>query len=370
MAKKAIKKQINIPRDKVATKSNPVKVKSGVKRTLRNSVMVDEVVQQLLPKQRRVTRCKAADKNSAKISKEAPTKISSENEVSDQSVNNNATIIGSGIETRSTSFEPRIQPIVGSTRSLINSIKNSRKTKGAMASKQTNKNSHKPSQSMDSSSKMTRNRDAKASTTAKGFLATRRELLQSYPYPAMLPQAQSQAGEPAQGGHEETWQGDNVYLDVDSDEENCFPSDEDEGEDAATDQDTSSSDDSSDDEELATELEGQQPITSEQDVSHHKDSGMAIPPDVMSEEMEMEILRQNPLVQKLLMKQIEGQNNAAVGRINTAKTFVTKPVKRKHGSKSGSSSPSTSRTKPKGNALDVLQEQTVRNLSLHEQTDQ
>ena len=33
--------------------------------------------------------------------------------------------------------------------------------------------------------------------------------------------------------------------------------------------------------------------------------------------------------------------------INTTKTFVTKPVKRKHGSKSGSSSPSTSRTKPK-----------------------
>ena len=36
--------------------------------------------------------------------------------------------------------------------------------------------------------------------------------------------------------------------------------------------------------------------------------------------------------------------------INTAKTFITKPVKRKHGSKSGSSPPSTSKTKPKSNA--------------------
>ena len=44
--------------------------------------------------------------------------------------------------------------------------------------------------------------------------------------------------------------------------------------------------------------------------------------------------------------------------INTAKTFVTKPVKRKYGSKSLSPS-STSNTQPKGNALDVLQEQTV-----------
>ena len=56
--------------------------------------------------------------------------------------------------------------------------------------------------------------------------------------------------------------------------------------------------------------------------------------------------------------------------INTAKTFVTKPVKRKHGSKSGSSSVSTSKTKPKVNALDVLQEQTVKNLTtLHVGTD-
>ena len=56
--------------------------------------------------------------------------------------------------------------------------------------------------------------------------------------------------------------------------------------------------------------------------------------------------------------------------INTAKTFVTKPVKRKHGSKSGFSPSSTSKTKPKGNALDVLQEQTVHNLTpLHVGTD-
>ena len=56
--------------------------------------------------------------------------------------------------------------------------------------------------------------------------------------------------------------------------------------------------------------------------------------------------------------------------IKTAKTFVTKPVKRKHGFKSGSSPASTSKTKPKGNALDILQEQTVRNLStLHVGTD-
>ena len=56
--------------------------------------------------------------------------------------------------------------------------------------------------------------------------------------------------------------------------------------------------------------------------------------------------------------------------INTAKTFVTKPVKRKHGSKSGFSPSSTSKTQPKGNALDVLQEQTVRNLTpLHVGTD-
>ena len=56
--------------------------------------------------------------------------------------------------------------------------------------------------------------------------------------------------------------------------------------------------------------------------------------------------------------------------INTAKTFVTKPVKRKHGSKSGSPSPSTGKTEPKGNALDVLQEQTVCNLStFHVGTD-
>ena len=48
--------------------------------------------------------------------------------------------------------------------------------------------------------------------------------------------------------------------------------------------------------------------------------------------------------------------------INTAKTFVTKPVKRKYGSKSFSPS-STGRTQPKGNALDALQEQTVRNLT-------
>ena len=56
--------------------------------------------------------------------------------------------------------------------------------------------------------------------------------------------------------------------------------------------------------------------------------------------------------------------------INTAKTFVTKPVKRKHGSKSGFSPSSTSKTQPKGNTLDVLQEQTVRNLTpLHVGTD-
>ena len=56
--------------------------------------------------------------------------------------------------------------------------------------------------------------------------------------------------------------------------------------------------------------------------------------------------------------------------IITAKTFVTKPVKRKHGSKSGFSPSSTSITKPKSNALDVLQEQTVCNLTpLHVGTD-
>ena len=55
--------------------------------------------------------------------------------------------------------------------------------------------------------------------------------------------------------------------------------------------------------------------------------------------------------------------------INTAKTFITKPVKRKYGSKSHTSS-STSNTQLKGNALDVLQEQTVRNLTiLHVGTD-
>ena len=55
--------------------------------------------------------------------------------------------------------------------------------------------------------------------------------------------------------------------------------------------------------------------------------------------------------------------------INTAKTFVTKPVKRKHGSKSFSPS-STGRTQPKANALDSLQEQTVCNLAtLHVGTD-
>ena len=42
--------------------------------------------------------------------------------------------------------------------------------------------------------------------------------------------------------------------------------------------------------------------------------------------------------------------------INTVKTFIMKPVKKKHGSKSGSSLPSTNRTKSKGSALDVLQE--------------
>ena len=56
--------------------------------------------------------------------------------------------------------------------------------------------------------------------------------------------------------------------------------------------------------------------------------------------------------------------------INTVKTFITKPVKRKHGSKSGFSPSSTSKTKPTNNALDVLQEQTVRNLTpLHVGTD-
>ena len=55
--------------------------------------------------------------------------------------------------------------------------------------------------------------------------------------------------------------------------------------------------------------------------------------------------------------------------IKTAKTFITKPVKRKHGSKSFSAS-STSRTQLKANALDSLQEQTVRNLTtLHVGTD-
>ena len=53
----------------------------------------------------------------------------------------------------------------------------------------------------------------------------------------------------------------------------------------------------------------------------------------------------------------------AKAQINTAKTFVTKPVERKHGSKSGPSPRSISKTKPKDNALDVLQEQTVRNLT-------
>ena len=48
--------------------------------------------------------------------------------------------------------------------------------------------------------------------------------------------------------------------------------------------------------------------------------------------------------------------------INTAKTFVTKPVKRKHGSKNLPPS-STSRTQPKANALDSLQEQTVHHLT-------
>ena len=55
--------------------------------------------------------------------------------------------------------------------------------------------------------------------------------------------------------------------------------------------------------------------------------------------------------------------------INTAKTFVTKPVKRKYGSKSGSPQ-STGKTRAKGNALDALQEQTVCNLStFHVGTD-
>ena len=56
--------------------------------------------------------------------------------------------------------------------------------------------------------------------------------------------------------------------------------------------------------------------------------------------------------------------------INTAKTFVTKPVKQKHGSKSSFSPSSTSITKPISNALDVLQEQTLHNLTpLHVGTD-
>ena len=56
--------------------------------------------------------------------------------------------------------------------------------------------------------------------------------------------------------------------------------------------------------------------------------------------------------------------------INTLKSFVTKPVKRKHGSKSGFSPSSTSKSQPKGNALDILQDQTVRNLTpLHVGTD-
>ena len=55
--------------------------------------------------------------------------------------------------------------------------------------------------------------------------------------------------------------------------------------------------------------------------------------------------------------------------INTAKLFVMKPVKRKYSSKSHTST-STSNTQLKGNALDVLQEQTVCNLTtLHVGTD-
>ena len=55
--------------------------------------------------------------------------------------------------------------------------------------------------------------------------------------------------------------------------------------------------------------------------------------------------------------------------INTAKQFVTKPVKRKYGLKSGSPL-ATGKTKAKDSALEVLQEQTIRNLTtFHVGTD-
>ena len=58
--------------------------------------------------------------------------------------------------------------------------------------------------------------------------------------------------------------------------------------------------------------------------------------------------------------------------IDTAKTFITKPVNRKHSSKGSptSSASSVSRSKSKIKALEVLQEQTVKNLlTLHVGTD-
>ena len=55
--------------------------------------------------------------------------------------------------------------------------------------------------------------------------------------------------------------------------------------------------------------------------------------------------------------------------INTAKQFVTKPVKRKYGL-NNSSPPSTGKTKDKDSALDVLQDQTICNLAtFHVGTD-
>ena len=55
--------------------------------------------------------------------------------------------------------------------------------------------------------------------------------------------------------------------------------------------------------------------------------------------------------------------------INTAKQFVTKPVKRKYGL-NNSSPPSTGKTKDKDSALDVLQDQTILNLAtFHVGTD-
>ena len=89
-------------------------------------------------------------------------------------------------------------------------------------------------------------------------------------------------------------------------------------------------------------------------------------------------LRKHPIKEEFPLEEQSQSDTIATDKlidqakalISTAKSSVTKPVKRKHGSKSGFSPSSTSITKPKSNALDVLQEQTVRNLTpLHVGTD-